>query len=72
MGKKKEKHMLKTFAVVLAGMVTGAVAVEIVRQKYPNEMDKLRAKAHKIVSGVKEGFQEGYRATVKTGEPTRA
>jgi len=61
--------MLKTLGVIVGGIFVGAVAVEILRAKCPDKLDKFYAKVSDLSAGIKEGFREGYRSTAKSSEP---
>jgi len=52
--------MLKSLGILIGGVFVGAVSAEVVRKKYPDAMDKLRAKACQITSEAKEAFKNGY------------
>jgi len=53
--------MLKTLAILIGGVFVGAVSAEVVRKKYPDTMDKMRAKVRQITSEAKESFKNGYQ-----------
>ena len=53
--------MLKTLGILIGGVFVGAVSAEVVRKKYPDTMDKMRAKARQITSEAKESFKNGYQ-----------
>ena len=57
--------MLKTLGVVVGGIFVGAVAVEILRAKCPDKLDKFYAKVRNLSEGIKEGFREGYSSVSK-------
>ena len=61
--------MLKTLGVVVGGIFVGAVAVEILRVKCPDKMDKFYAKMCNLSAGIKVGFLEGYRSVSKLACP---
>jgi len=50
--------MLKTIGIVIGGVFVGAVAMEIVRKKYPDAMDKVYSETRKIASGAKDAFKK--------------
>ena len=50
--------MLKSLGILIGGVFVGA---EVVRKKYPDTVDKLRAKARQIISEAKEAFKNGYQ-----------
>jgi len=52
--------MFKGLGILIGGVFVGAVGVEVVRKKYPDAMDKLRATACRIASEAKEAFKNGY------------
>ena len=52
--------MLKSLGILIGGVFVGAVSAEVVRKKYPDTVDKLRAKARQITSEAKESFKNGY------------
>jgi len=64
--------MLRTLGLVLAGMFAGAVAMEIVHNKYPDSVDKLYSKMGDVASEIKDGFKEGYRSARQAQEPAQA
>ena len=53
--------MLKTLGILIGGVFVGAVSAEVVRKKYTDTMDKMRAKARQITSEAKESFKNGYQ-----------
>lgn len=53
--------MLKTLGILIGGVFIGAVSAEVVRRKYPDTMDKLKAKTCQIASEAKEAFKNGYQ-----------
>jgi len=53
--------MLKGLGILIGGVFVGAVSAEVVHKKYPDIMDKMRAKARQITSEAKEAFKNGYR-----------
>ena len=53
--------MTKTLGVLIGGIFIGAVAVEVIRKKYPETLNKLCAKTREIASGAREAFRKGYR-----------
>ena len=53
--------MLKGLGILIGGVFVGAVSAEVVRKKYPDTMDKMRAKARQITSEAKEAFKNGYQ-----------
>ncbi|MBN2593362.1 MAG: hypothetical protein JXA81_07640 [Sedimentisphaerales bacterium] len=53
--------MLKSLGILIGGVFIGAVSVEIVSKKYPDAVDKLRAKARRITSEAKDAFKNGYK-----------
>ena len=61
--------MLKTLGVIVGGISVGAVAVEILRAKCPDKLDKFYARVHDLSAGIKEGFREGYRSVSTPAEP---
>ncbi len=52
--------MVKSLGALLGGIFVGAVAMEIVRRKYPNALDKLCGGMCEIASGAKDAFKQGY------------
>lgn len=52
--------MFNGLGTVIGGIFLGAVGVEIVRRKCPDTIDKLRAKARKVTSGMADAFKRGY------------
>jgi isocitrate dehydrogenase kinase/phosphatase len=52
--------MIKSIGALLGGIFIGAVAMEIVRRKYPNAFDKVYGGAREVASGAKEAFEQGY------------
>ncbi len=52
--------MIKSIGALLGGIFIGAVAMEIVRRKYPNGLDKLYGGVREAASGAKEAFEQGY------------
>lgn len=64
--------MLRTFGLIVGGMFVGVAAVEIIRKKYPDALDKLYTRIGAIAVGVKEGFKEGFGNAVKSEAPTKA
>ena len=61
--------MLKTLGAIVGGIFVGAVAVEILRMKCPDKLDKLYAIVNDLSAGIKEGFREGYCSVSKPAEP---
>jgi hypothetical protein len=57
--------MLKTLSAIAGGIFVGAVAVEILRTKCPDTLDKFYAKVNNFAAGIKEGFHEGYCSVSK-------
>ncbi|HIJ66131.1 MAG TPA: hypothetical protein HPP77_09300 [Candidatus Hydrogenedentes bacterium] len=57
--------MFRTLGVVIGGMFVGAVAMEIIRKKYPESLDQLYAKASELGANIKEGFKEGFCGAAK-------
>jgi len=53
--------MLKSLGILIGGVFVGAVSIEVVRRKYPDAVNKLRAKARQITSEAKEAFKNGYQ-----------
>ena len=58
--------MLKSLGILIGGVFIGAVGVEVVRNKYPESLDKLYAKICETASGAKEAFKKGYADAVQT------
>jgi len=52
--------MDKTLLAVLGGVFLGAVAVEVVRKKYPEYAEKFYATLAEVGATAKEAFKEGY------------
>ena len=61
--------MLKILGILLGGVFVGAVAMEVLRKKCPDTMDKLCTKTHEITSEVKDAFKNGYE---KANQPKTA
>ena len=52
--------MHKTIGILIVGVFIGAVSAEVISKKYPDAVDKMRAKARQITSETKEAFKNGY------------
>lgn len=58
--------MLRTLGVVIGGMFVGAVAVEVLRKKYPDGTEKLYSKVNEFGSGIKQGLKDGFHRATKS------
>jgi hypothetical protein len=61
--------MVKSLGALIGGIFLGAVAMEILRRKCPDAVDKLCAGVREIGSGAKDAFKQGY---VKAARPQQA
>ena len=57
--------MLKILGILIGGIFVGAAGVEVVNKKYPEAINKIRAKTCEVVSEVKEAFSNGYHNATK-------
>jgi len=64
--------MLKGVAILASGIFIGAAGMEIVRKKYPENLDKLYARINGAATKAKQAFVEGYHSALKGAEPARA
>ena len=64
--------MVKTLCVLAGGIFVGAVVMEIVHKEYPERMDKLYAKVHKVTLRAKEAFRKGYQSITEPPEAEKA
>ena len=64
--------MLKTLSAIAGGIFVGAVAVEILRTKCPDKLEKIYAKVNSLSAGIKEGFHEGYCSVSKGCTPSES
>jgi hypothetical protein len=57
--------MIKSLGILIGGVFVGAVGAEIIHRKYPDALDKLRAKTRELTSGIREGFMNGYEGATR-------
>ena len=60
--------MLKGLGILVGGVFVGAVGAEILRQKCPETLGKLRTMTCEVTSGVKEAFKSGYENAMGSKE----
>ena len=58
--------MLKTLGVLVGGIFVGAVAMEIIHKKWPDQLARFYSRADDLAAGMKEGFIEGYRSVTES------
>ena len=56
----------------IIGLFVGAVVMEIIHKKCPEQLDKFYSKTSELATGMKEGFTEGYRSVAKSATPVEA
>lgn len=52
--------MLKSFGALLGGVFVGVLAVKILRQHYPETVNRFYSRSSEITNGAKEAFRTGY------------
>lgn len=64
--------ILKTVGVLVAGIFVGAVAMEIVRKKRPDILDKFYTDTRRMTRGIKAAFKEAYKSVPEERETDEA
>ena len=69
---RKEDGMAKTLGILIGGIFVGAVAMEVIRRKYPEGLGRLCASIRERTAKAKQAFLDGYRHAMQPEEAVEA